>query len=61
MRVPEFNGSLVVFVNGAPLGVIATDVAENVYGFVELQGECERVAIIRRKIQQVRQPPTNKI
>ena len=53
MRLPEYNGSLVVFINGAPLGIIATGVAENVYGFVELQGECESIALMHRKIQQV--------
>ena len=53
--LPEFNGSLAVYVNGAPLGIIATSVPENVYGFVELQGECSQVCTTQnRTIQQVR-------
>lgn len=55
IRLPEFNGSLAVYINGAPLGIIATNVSDNVYGFIELQGECERVGISQcRTIQQVR-------
>jgi hypothetical protein len=60
MRLPEFNGSLVIFINGAHLGVIATNVAEHVYGFVEMQGDCERVAILSRKIPQVKTQTTLK-
>lgn len=53
--LPEFNGSLAVYINGAPLGIIATNVPENVYGFVELQGECVQVCATQNKtIQQVR-------
>ena len=52
--MPEYNGALVIYINGAPLGIISTDVADNVYGFVELQGDCERICITRnRKIKQV--------
>ena len=44
IRLPEFNGCLVVYIN----------VSENVYGFVELQGECEKISISQnRTIQQV--------
>ena len=53
--LPEFNGCLAVYINGAPLGIIATSVAENVYGFVELQGECSQICTTtNRTIQQVR-------
>lgn len=54
MRVPEFNGSLLIFIDGAPIGIIATGVPEKVYGFVELQGDCEKVCLSPvRSIQQV--------
>lgn len=54
MRVPEFNGSLLIFIDGAPIGVIATGVPEKVYGFVELQGDCEKVCLSPvRSIQHV--------
>lgn len=45
VRVPEFNGSLVVYINGAPIGVIATSVPAKVYGFIELQGDCEHISL----------------
>ena len=45
MRVPEFSGSLIIFINGVSIGIVATGVAENVYGFVELNGDCDRVSI----------------
>ncbi len=50
IRVPEFNGSLIIYINGAPIGIIATSVPDRVYGFVELQGECERVALTRNRL-----------
>ena len=54
MRVPEFNGSLLIYIDGAPIGVIATSVPEKVYGFVELQGDCEKVCLSPvRSIQHV--------
>ena len=54
MRVPEFNGSLLIFIDGAPIGIIATGIPEKVYGFVELQGDCEKVCLSPiRSIQQV--------
>ena len=49
IRVPEFNGSLIIYINGAPIGIISTGVPDRVYGFVELQGECERVALTRNR------------
>lgn len=45
MRVPEFSGSLLIYIDGAPIGIIATGVPEKVYGFVELQGDCEKVCL----------------
>ena len=45
MRTPEFNGSLVIFINGKEIGIIATAVPEEVYGFVELRGDNDKVAI----------------
>ena len=54
IRLPEFNGSLVIYVNGAPIGIIATGVAENVYGFVEMQEDCEKVCMQgNRSVQNV--------
>lgn len=45
IRLPEFLGSLVIYINGAPIGIIATRVSDNVYGFVEMQGDCEKICI----------------
>ena len=45
MRVPEFGGSLIIFINGMSIGVMATGLPEELYGFVELRGDNDRVAI----------------
>lgn len=47
MRVPEFNGSLVIFINGEAIGIVAKGIPEKMYGFVELQNDCDRVCITR--------------
>lgn len=45
VREPEFGGSLIITINGAPIGIIATGVPEFVYAFVEIFGEVDRVKI----------------
>ena len=47
MRLPEFNGSLVIFINGEAIGIVATGIPEKMYGFIELQNDCERICITR--------------
>ena len=47
MRLPEFNGSLVIFINGEAIGIVATGIPEKMYGFIELQNDCERICITK--------------
>lgn len=45
---------MVIYINETPIGIIATKVPENLYGFVELQ-DCERVSLMpHRTIEEVR-------
>ena len=45
MRASEFGGSLIFFINGYSIGIVATGVPDNIYGFVELHGDCDTVTI----------------
>ena len=45
MRVAEFGGSLLFFINGYSIGIVATGIPETVYGFVELHGDCDTVIL----------------
>jgi len=48
VRLPEFQGSVVLYINEYPIGIIATNVPDNLYGFIELQ-DCEGVALTPRR------------
>ena len=53
VRLPEFQGSVVLYINEYPIGIIATDVPESLYGFIELQ-DCEGVSLTpQRAIEEV--------
>lgn len=45
MRCPEFEGSLLLYLNQECVGVLATSVPDKVFAFVELSVECERVSL----------------
>lgn len=45
MRCPEFEGSLLFYINQECIGILANSIPDKVFAFVELHGECERVTI----------------
>ena len=55
MRTPEFGGSLVIFINGKSIGIVATDIPEEVFGFVELHGDCDNIIMTPdHRVEEVR-------
>ena len=45
MRCPEFDGSLLFYLNQECIGIMATSVPDKVYAFIEMNENCERVTL----------------
>ena len=45
MRCPEFEGSLVFYINQEVIGIMATSVPDKVFAFVEMHDNCEKITI----------------
>lgn len=45
MRCPEFEGALLFYINQECIGILATSVPDQVYAFVELHENCEKVTL----------------
>lgn len=45
MRCPEFEGSLIFYINGKCIGILATSIPDKIYAFVELHVDCEKVTL----------------